>query len=42
MGSGHKIACCDVKENIPFADETFDVVTMFDTLGHIKNYESTF
>jgi len=37
-----KIVCCDVKENIPFADETFDVVTIFDTLEHIKNYESTF
>jgi len=37
-----KIVCCDVEENIPFADETFDVVTMFDTLEHVKNYESTF
>lgn len=39
---GSKIVCCDVEGNIPFADETFDVVTMSDTLEHIKNYESTF
>jgi len=33
-----KILLYDVQRGLPFKDENFDVVTMFDTLEHIKNY----
>ena len=33
-----KILLHDVERGLPFKDENFDVVTMFDTLEHIKNY----